>query len=300
MKSIFSIFLILFTAVFIYCPSGGNKNGSTEKNTPPVITSVTILPTNPNVQSDIKLQILSTDKDGDPITYQVKWFVNDQAIGEGMTFKYEDIKIGDQISAEVTPFDGKDRGKPYRTGAVKVGGLTPRILSLTVSPESLYVTTERVTINALVENPNLDTARIICHWVIGDETLPDTSNTLNLRSFNLKKNSVITGSAFAWSKELRSEPFTFELHIANSAPILNTQVDTVRLSKDSIYYQLPIIDPDGDKMTYQLLSGPEGLFCDRQSGVLYGKSAEEQFSVTVRATDQDGAYLDAHFALTAR
>ncbi len=300
MKPIKYIFLIALTLALVHCPGGNNKNGGTEKNTPPRITSVSILPATPSIQSDIMLQILSSDKEGDPITYQVKWFVNDQKIGEGMTFKYEDIKIGDQISAEVTPFDGKDHGKPHRTGSVTVGGMIPRILSLSVVPESIFVATDRVTVNAVVENPNQDTARIICHWVVGDQTLADTSNSIGLRQFNLKKNDVVTGSAFAWSNDLRSEPFTFELHVANSAPTLSAQLDTVNLSKDSIYYQLPVIDPDGDKITYRLLEGPDGVFCDPQTGILYGKSLEERFSVTVRATDPDGAYLDAHFALAAR
>jgi len=300
LRSIKFIGLFLILIIFAF-DCGGKKEEKGKVNTRPEINDVTIQPTNPSIQSEINLRILSSDQDGDPITYKVIWFVNGREIGEGMSFKYEAIKKGDRISAEVTPYDGKEWGSAFRTGEVVIGGLPPRILSLSIMPESLFVTTQRVSVHAMVEDPDRDTLTIVCHWLVNDIVISDTGTTLELQSFKLKKNDIITGTAFAYDKEFRSEPFPFELHIANSSPIFKTQIDSVRCPKDSVNYPLPIMDPDGDPLTFKMLKAPEGIDIDTKEGVVYGYCKDTTaFEVLVRATDTDGAYLEARFTLTPR
>ncbi|MCX7994885.1 MAG: putative Ig domain-containing protein [candidate division WOR-3 bacterium] len=293
--SVVSIFLILLV---VAC--GSKKEDAKVGNHPPEIHELSLLPLNPTIQSEITVRILASDKDGDPLSYRVKWFVNGKEIGEGMSLKYEEAKKGDRVSAEVTPYDGKEWGKPKKTGEVKIGGLPPKIISLKISPESLFATTPLVTVNAMVEDPDNDTVQLFVHWLVNDQVIPDTSNTLELKKFNLKKNDVITGAAFAWDGEFKSEPFTFELHIANSAPVLSADIDSVKASSESLYYQIPISDPDGDRLTFELLKAPSSVFIDKNTGVIYGSAGDvNTFEILVRAKDPDGAYLDAKFTMTA-
>jgi len=290
------VILAALMAILFNC--GGKKEEGTGKNNPPVINEVTLLPQHPTIQTEITAQILSLDKDGNPITYIVKWFVNGKEIGEGMSFKYEEIKKGDKISAEVTPYDNKDYGEPFKTNAITVGGIPPRILSLKITPESLFVTTPQVTVSAIVEDPDMDTVKIFCHWLVNDAVIPDTSNFLNLKSFSLKKNDIITASAVAYDDVSGSEPFPFELHIANSAPVISTRDDSVKCKPESLYYPVPISDPDNDPLTFELLEAPEGVSIDRRNGTIYGNAGDaRRIEVMVRATDPDGAYLEARFTL---
>ncbi len=290
----FTFFIILFS---IKCGEKKEEKGIT--NSPPVVTEVTLLPLHPTVQTELKARILSSDKEGDPVTYQIKWFVNGEEIGEGMSFSYDEAEKGDKIFAEVTPYDGKDYGKPVRTGEITIGGLPPKILSLQIAPESLFVTTPQVVVTALAEDPDKDSLRMIIHWLVNDEVIPDTSTTLELKKYGLKKHDRVTGSAFADDGEFRSVPFSFELIIANAPPVFKTQTDSVKCAPDSIYYPLPIIDPDNDPLFFEILEAPSGIQIDRDKGIIYGSAAEtKKFEITVRATDSDGAYLDAQFTIT--
>lgn len=300
MKRYFVVFLLILAFSVVRCGSKKDDKGGVAGNNRPEIKNITLLPMNPTVQSEITARILSSDKDGDPITYEVTWFVNDREIGKGMSFTYDEIKKGDKIFADITPYDGKAYGKTTRSGEITIAGLPPRILSLSIIPEIVYVTTPQIVLNALFEDPDGDSIRLIAHWLAQDEMLPDTSNVLQLSRLALKKNDVITGAAFADDGEHRSEAFTFEITVANAPPAFRTKIDSVKCSTDSVYYQLPIFDPDGDPLTFEILEAPSGISIDEQQGIIYGAAGTiEVFEVAVRATDTDGAYLDARFTLTA-
>jgi len=293
----FVLLVLLVLLIVIDC--GGKKEGGAG-NTPPEISEVTLLPLNPAINSEISVRISALDKEGDPLTYKVKWLVNGKEIGEGMSFKYEEAKRGDKIFAEVTPFDGKEWGKAVRSREATLGGLPPRIVSAKITPESLFVNTPQIIVTAMIEDPDGDSTSLFVHWMLNDDRIPDSSNVLDLRKLKLKKNDRITGGAVAFDGEFKSEPFMFELEIANSAPVFSTRVDSVVASPESLYYQVPIIDPDGDKLTFELLDAPSGVKIDKNTGIIYGSAGDvNTFEVLVRATDTDGAYLDAKFTLTA-
>lgn len=294
------VFGVIFVLSVIVC-GGKKEEGSTATNSPPALENITLLPLNPTVQSEITARILASDSDGDPITYQVKWYVNDEQIGEGMSFTYPEIKKGDRIFAEVTPYDGKAYGEMMRSSELIVGGLPPRIVSVSVIPEIVDVTTPQITLDALFEDADGDDIDLIVHWLVKDEVLANTSNVLPLQPLGLKKNDVITGAAFADDGEHRSEAFPFEITIANAPPAFKTKTDSVKCSADSVHYVLPIFDPDGDPLSFAILQAPQGIMIDAGTGTIYGNAGGiSVFEVLVRATDPDGAYLDAQFTLTSK
>lgn len=290
--------LIFLCFVVLTCNgNAGGKNG-TSTNTLPVINQISLLPAHPTARSEIKAQITSSDKDGDPITYEIKWFLNNQEIGEGMLFSHEGVERGDKIFAEIRPFDGKDYGESVRSSEVTVGGLPPRILSVSITPESVFVTTPQVVLTALAQDPDHDSVTLYAHWVVEDEAIPDTSNVLHVRTHNVKKGDVIHVSAFVTDGELQSEPFLFEVHIANAPPVFTTQIDSVVCRPESVYYKLPIMDPDNDPITYELIEAPSGLTIDRETGIISGSVGNVQtFDIVVRAIDPEGAFLEARFTL---
>ncbi|UCG30381.1 MAG: hypothetical protein JSV53_00470 [candidate division WOR-3 bacterium] len=300
MKTSIIAFVVILALLTAAC-GGKKEEDAASINNAPVLQSVTLLPLNPNVHSEITARILASDKDGDPITYEVKWFVNGDEIGEGMSFTYPDIKKGDQIFAEVTPYDGKIYGDVMRSGEVMIGGVPPRIVSVSVIPEIVYVTTQQITLDALFEDADQDEIDLIVHWLVNDEVLSNTTNVLQLSPLGLKKNDVITGTAFADDGDDRSEPFPFEITIANSPPAFKMKIDSVKCATDSVHYTLPIFDPDGDPLSFELLDAPSGIMVDAEKGIIYGSAGQTSvFEVFVRAVDPEGAYLDAQFTLAAK
>lgn len=298
--SVVSLVALVLLVLLVMLGCGGKKEEGVKGNTPPEISEVTLLPLNPTIQSEISVRILSSDKEGDPITYKVKWFVNGKEIGEGMSFRYEEAKKGDEISAEVTPYDNKEWGKPVQTSEITIGGLAPKIISIRVIPDSVYITTRQVMLDAVVEDLDKDTVSLFCNWLVKDRVISDTQPTLNLQPFNLHKRDTIFASAFVRDREFRSDPFEFAIIISNSPPMLQVEKEITQLRPDSIYYPVPIIDPDGDQMTFEILEAPQGVMIDQKNGIIYGNAGDvKSFDVVVRATDSEGAYLDAKFTLTA-
>lgn len=290
--------LLPMIIVAVLACNGGNQPG-TAGNTPPVVTEVTLSPVNPTMHSEITAQILSQDKNGDPITYKIKWFVNNGEVGEGQFFKLADVKQGDAIFAEVTPFDGKDWGAAKRSSSVTIQSSKPRVLSVKVVPAPVYANTPQLTVDAMVEDVDQDSVNIFCHYVFHDRLLTDTLPVLNLTPLGLKKHDTLYTAVFADDGSSQSEPFQMTIIISNAPPELNTEAEVLKLRMDNINYPVPITDPDGDPITFELIKPPAGLTIDKKTGVVNGNlTGMTSVEVTVRATDNEDAYLDSKFTLT--
>ncbi|MBI5056624.1 MAG: cadherin repeat domain-containing protein [Nitrospirae bacterium] len=89
------------------------SNGIVIRNTPPVIINSKLLPQTPMASSTLTVDVNAEDFDKDRISYKYKWYLNDNFIGEDKSL-YTELKGGDRIMVEVTPFDGEDTGSPVR------------------------------------------------------------------------------------------------------------------------------------------------------------------------------------------
>ena len=97
------------------------------KNSPPSINFVEISPTSPRYGIDLTLNADVEDADGDDITLNARWFVNNEEVGTGETLSGSEIKAADQVYALVTPYDGTDEGLPVNTGWILVQNSPPEI-----------------------------------------------------------------------------------------------------------------------------------------------------------------------------
>ena len=297
MRNISKILLILI--IIIGC--GEKKKESGEKvNTPPFIKHIEVLPQHPVLGSRINLRIQAGDKEADEITYTVKWFCNGREIGTGIEFYLNEAKKGDRIYAEVTPSDGKLSGETKRTSVITIANTPPKIIGAKLTPDAILTSTGELTVIGEGFDPDGDSLIFFCYWTLNDkEKIPDSSTTLRLKDLRLKKGSLLTAELYAFDKDTVSSPYTLEIRIANSPPILKEGLDSIPYTPDSIYYPLPIIDPDGDPMTFEILESPKGLEIDNTKGIVHGSVEDTTaFEILVRATDIDGAYLDAKFTLT--
>jgi hypothetical protein len=79
------------------------------KNTPPVIQKARLSPEIPRISSIIKVDVKAEDIDGDQIDFKYTWTRNGTFVSEESILDTE-LKRGDTITVEVTPFDDEDRG----------------------------------------------------------------------------------------------------------------------------------------------------------------------------------------------
>jgi hypothetical protein len=278
--------IILFIAAIssISCPSGKQEKG---ENTAPFIKRASIIPENPTLGSRVTLRIEATDKEADNINYLVKWYLNGREIGEGLEFTLENAKRDDKIFAEVTPSDGKLNGATEKTGTITIGNTPPQILSSKLKPDTILSATGEITIIGEGFDPDGDSITYFCYWTLDNKRIADTLTTLKLTDLKLKKGSVLTAELYAHDGAAASNVYRLDIETVNSPPVLRQTADSVVYNPENINYPLPIVDPDGDPMTFKLLEGPATAI-----GI-------QTFQVLVRASDNDGGYLEARFTLTA-
>ena len=90
------------------CQREGQRGVTGKPNNPPTITSVTLLPENPNHESDLSLVVQCEDPEGDSIATEVQWMINDREISgsDGNLLRSGNFKKGDSIRVKITPSDG--------------------------------------------------------------------------------------------------------------------------------------------------------------------------------------------------
>lgn len=293
-----STFTVLLTFVCILASCGADEQRTTP-NAVPVITRAEILPTHPQRGSRINLRIRASDDDGERISYAVNWFCNDRIIGSGLEFYLSDVEKGDRIYAEVTPSDGHQSGTTVRTTTVTVANSPPKIIGVKLEPEAIVSSTGEMRIIAEGVDPDADSLSYFCYWRINDgNRLPDSSTTLRLHDLGLEKGMILTSELYAYDGDTVSSSYVLEIEITNSPPMLSAEQESIPYSPDSIVYALPIIDPDGDNLSYELIEAPAGLRIDQTSGIVHGSVTEtEPFEILVRATDTEGAFLNARFTV---
>jgi hypothetical protein len=300
LKTLKGLFWLLIVIRLLGC--GGKKEGETPSviNTPPSIIAVSIMPENPTLGSRVMLRIEATDKEGDKINYLVKWYLNGKEIGEGLEFFLNEAKRDDQVYAEITPDDGRLTGESVKTPVVTIGNTPPKVTSASITPDTILSSTDDLTVLGEGFDPDGDPLRWLCYWTLNyQERIGDSSTTLSLKGHQLKKGSHLTAELYAHDNDTVSMPYILEIDVVNAPPILKEGFDSIPYRADSLFYKLPITDPDGDPLTFELLKAPDGLSIDREKGVLYGQVRDTlDIEVMVRARDNDGAYLDARFTLT--
>jgi hypothetical protein len=290
------IMLLAFMCIVLACSTGEKER---THNTVPVISLAEILPVQPRLGSRINLRIRASDDDGDRLTYAVNWFRNDRVIGSGLEFYLAEVEKGDRIYADVTPSDGKQFGETVRTTTIIVANSQPKIIGVKLEPEAIVSSTGEIHIIAEGIDPDADSLSYFCYWHVNDDDrLPDSSTTLSLQELELIKGMVVTSQLYAHDGDTVSSPYVLEIEIANSPPMLSAERESIPYSPDSIVYVLPIVDPDGDNVRYELVEAPPGLRIDQTFGIVHGSVVEtEPFEILVRATDTEGAFLNARFTI---
>jgi hypothetical protein len=100
-------------------------------NSPPKVVELPFTPADFYQGIDITVTPRVVDPDDDPVSFDFKWFVNDDVIlGEKEeTLSGHRFRRGDRIALQVIPFDGTDYGEPFQSGAVAVPNASPDIVS---------------------------------------------------------------------------------------------------------------------------------------------------------------------------
>lgn len=100
-------------------------------NRPPTLKGVALAPSGDVRAGDtLTVQPVADDPDGDAVEFRVRWLVNGQQAGEGLSFATDDLTRGDRVVAEVVAADRGSETRPVRSELVEIGNTPPRITAL--------------------------------------------------------------------------------------------------------------------------------------------------------------------------
>ena len=95
-------------------PVGGEPArtpGAADRNALPVLRSVGFIHADVQAGTGLAVEAEGYDADGDAVQFEIAWSRNGEPAGSGKRLTSA-LKRGDKVAVTVTPFDGKERGKP--------------------------------------------------------------------------------------------------------------------------------------------------------------------------------------------
>lgn len=297
-KWIFIFLIICF--LILSCGKKEEKEIMSKVNSPPIITSITILPENPTKESDLTVYVQSRDPDHDNVTYRYQWMKNDAEIvgEEGSVLKGGHFKKGDLIRVMVTPYDGKNEGKSVSSEAVRILNSPPVIQEVWIEPK---IPSVRESLKAHIKGYDADGDFIYYtyRWERNGHPIEDVYGEILDKGY-FKKGDNITVTVTPDDKEsFGNSKKSVPVIISNSPPQI---ISTPPISIEGVryLYKVEAIDPDNDPITFTLKRGPKGMKIDKKTGqIIWDIKNEDKGShfIEIEVTDDEGAKCIQNYTL---
>jgi len=104
-------------------------------NTPPVVASATISPSEVDVRSTVNcIAGAATDDDGDDISLSYAWLIDGSEVATGTSLSLMSFARGQAVVCRITPNDGLVDGTPVLSAAVTIGNSPPTAPEIAIEP----------------------------------------------------------------------------------------------------------------------------------------------------------------------
>lgn len=278
-------------------PGSGGEQGL---NKPPTVRLGRVVPTPILVSGPVSALVEADDPEGDAVTIRYRWFVNGQLMpGEtSEQFPARLLKRGDQVKAELVPFDGKSEGTPYQTHPVMVGNTLPVVQQIILEPQQ-PVPGETLHAKVEVVDDDHDAVSLTFRWW-KNQTLIKEGKEDAFDTAGLSPQTLIRVEATPHDGLSAGQPALSQLVIGNRSPeIISTPSNP--MNRDFYEYVVRAKDPEGDPISYSLEIAPAGMTIDKTTGRMYWKipaGFTGAYKVRVVAEDGRGGSSTQEFELT--
>lgn len=285
------VFALLF-CFLLCCGKKEDTRIAPKGNSPPMITSLTLLPEKPTRENDLIVNVQGRDPDNDSVTYRYQWIKNDkEMIGEeGNILKSGKFKKGDLIRVLVTPYDGKAEGKSVSSEEIKIINSPPIIQEVWIEPK---IATLREPLKAYVKSfdPDGDFIYFTYKWEKNGVPIEEVRGEILEKEY-FKKGDQIAVVVTPDDKESFGKPKRSESVIISNSPPLIISSPPNSIDGTKYFYQVKAIDPDNDPITFTLKKGPKGMEIDKKTGLIQWNIRKEDQGnhlIEIEVSDNEGA-----------
>jgi hypothetical protein len=299
--SIALAWLVCCTVLLSCCSGGGEKaSGEVETDISAIMLTAKIYPD--PAYSNNRLEVkFDVDYRMELPEFVYTWMRNGAVIHghSESTLGPEHFTKGDEISVEIAPLDPMYVRRPFRTGKVKIRNSPPKMLEASLALSS--VEAPSIVINSKYQDADNDRIDFSYRWYKNGEMMEDQASP-TLDPAAARRGDVISVDVTASDGENTSPPLrTGSIEIQNHAPRITSSPPTSS-SKDRFIYQVLCNDPDGDDLSYELLSAPEGMSIDTEGKIEWliprGEERRESYEVGVRVKDEFGGEMIQKFTFS--
>ena len=283
-------------------PSGNGATASA--NRPPVVSGGSIYPSNPAAEKQLVAHYEAQDPDGDFIEYTFRWFVDGKVVQDGPAGSLNPslFRKGSEIYVEILPADSFSQGKPFKTPSVMIGGTPPRILSINVEPLEPMVGAE-ITATPEAVDADGDDVIFLYQWFVNGKAVTETPQGNNrFASEGRRKKDMVHVAVIPSDRDSRGQAKDSDIIVLrNSAPNIESNPQYSLLS-GKYTYQVVAKDTDGDRLTYTLVTAPQGMSINPSSGLVQWEvpkqvSGKEEVFIKVTVDDGDGGSAIQEFSI---
>jgi hypothetical protein len=309
----------------IVTPNDGEEDGEVQTagftilNTPPILDSVDLIPTEAYESSVIEPVIAYTDLDGDELSYTYVWMKNGQEIADATdsTLGSEHFNKGDNISVTIVGNDGEDSDGDGLPDGDDSNPLTSDFLSILNAPPSITAV-EITPANGVAGDPASVNDELTCS-ASGEEDLDGDAVTLSYRwlvgTDEVGTEAVLPASTVNKGDELVCEvtpsdddggigtALTAAVTISNSAPVINSVsfAPAAPNTDTTLTVDYDVVDADGDVLvetfSWQLNTIPHSSVANNMSSADFARGDVVAVSVFVNDGEVDSNTVEAEVTI---
>lgn len=251
--------------------------------------SVTILPADPTVESDLRAVF-----SGDSKSLDFRWERDGKLIeGEhGDRLERRNFKKGDEIKVVVTS-NGVERD-----AIVAIGDAPPAVASLTFFPQDIW-SGKDISVEARGNDPDGDSVTFDYQWVINGADA-SMQNGQVLKGDQFKRGDTVTVTVVPSDGAAKGKVFTPAPMVVQNAPPLFTSTPPKEFSSRVYAYQAQAADPDGDPVIFSLSNGPDGMKISGDGVVEWSiqDGVKGTFDLSINADDGHGGKTVQNYKMT--
>ncbi|MBF0509716.1 MAG: hypothetical protein HQK57_12435 [Deltaproteobacteria bacterium] len=271
----------------------------------PAIKLVTLSPAVMTKNSMATAGVEAQDPDGKPLTESYRWEINGKTVptNGGPELALTSVKDGDSVQVFAIVSNGRSKSDEVPSEKKIVTTSKPVVLEIRIEPMEVYAGTE-LTARVGAQQSQDSTARAITYryqWYKNGQPVPGGDSAI-LSGSNFKRGDKIKVRVWVDDGVNKSEPAeTSDVTVLNSNPEI-ASAPRFDQQGDRFVYRLETKDPDGDAITYKLLSPEPGAYpslsFDGQQGVLsYTPIIGKTAVVRIRAEDGAGGSCEQEFTI---